>query len=134
MATHSSILASIFSNQSFIFSRYTMAYIFLVGVLHLSFSFSHSYFYFVFQLLKYLDCDIYVSCCCLVVKSCPTLLWPHGLQPTSLPCPWDFPGKNGVGCHALLQGIFPTQGSNLYLLCLLLWQETSSPVAPPGEP
>ena len=26
-----------------------------------------------------------------------------------------FPGKNtGVGCHALLQGIFPTQGSNLY--------------------
>ena len=28
-------------------------------------------------------------------------------------CPWDFPGKNtGVGCHALLQRIFPTQGSN----------------------
>ena len=35
-------------------------------------------------------------------------------------CPWDFPDKNtGVGCHALLQGIFPTQGSNLHLLCLL---------------
>ena len=31
--------------------------------------------------------------------------------------PWDFPGKNtGVGCHFLLQGIFPTQGSNLGLL------------------
>ena len=28
-------------------------------------------------------------------------------------CPWDFPGKDtGVGCHFLLQGIFPTQGSN----------------------
>ena len=28
-------------------------------------------------------------------------------------CPWDSPGKNtGVGCHFLLQGIFPTQGSN----------------------
>jgi len=28
----------------------------------------------------------------------------------------DSPGKNtGVGCHALLQGIFPTQGSNLGL-------------------
>ena len=41
----------------------------------------------------------------LVVKSCPTLR-PQGL-------PWDSPGKNtGVGCHALLQGIFPTQGSN----------------------
>ena len=36
-------------------------------------------------------------------------LWPHGLQPSKLLCPWDFPGKNtGVGCHFLLQGIFPT--------------------------
>ena len=35
-------------------------------------------------------------------------------------CPWDSPGKNtGVGCHALLQGIFLTQGSGLCLLCLL---------------
>ena len=33
------------------------------------------------------------------------------------PLPWDFPGKNtGVGCHFLLQGIFPTQGLNLGLL------------------
>ena len=32
-------------------------------------------------------------------------------------CPWDYPGRNtGVGCHFLLQGIFPTQGSNLHLL------------------
>ena len=31
--------------------------------------------------------------------------------------PWDFPGKStGVGCHFLLQRIFPTQGSNLGLL------------------
>ena len=30
---------------------------------------------------------------------------PHGLQPTRLLCPWDFPGKStGVGCHFLLQG------------------------------
>ena len=35
-------------------------------------------------------------------------------------CPWNFPGKNtGVGCHFLLHRIFPTQGSNLSLLCLL---------------
>ena len=34
----------------------------------------------------------------------------------------DSPGKNtGVGGHALLQVIFPTQGSNLHLLCLLHW-------------
>ena len=40
-------------------------------------------------------------------------LQPQGLQPARLLCPWDFPGKNtGVGCHFLLQGIFPTQGSN----------------------
>ena len=32
---------------------------------------------------------------------------------TKLLCPWDFQGNNtGVGCHFLLQGIFPTQGSN----------------------
>ena len=30
--------------------------------------------------------------------------WPHGLQPTRLLPPWDFPGKStGVGCHCLLQ-------------------------------
>ena len=41
-------------------------------------------------------------------------LQPHGLQPTTVLCPRDFPGKNsGVGCHFLLHGIFPTQGSNL---------------------
>ena len=32
-------------------------------------------------------------------------------------CPWNFPGKDtGMGCHFLLQGIFPTQGLNLCLL------------------
>ena len=41
----------------------------------------------------------------------------HGLWPTRLLCPWDFPGKNpGVICHFLLQGIFPTQGLNPSLL------------------
>ena len=33
----------------------------------------------------------------------PDSLRPHGLQPTRLLCPWDFPGKStGVGCHCLL--------------------------------
>ena len=50
-------------------------------------------------------------------------LWPCGLQPTRLLYPWDSPGKNtGVGCCALLQGIFPTQGSNPHLLYFLHWQ------------
>ena len=52
----------------------------------------------------------------LVAQSCLTLP-PHGLKSTRLLCPWDSPGKKtGVGCHSLLQGIFPTQGSNLGLL------------------
>ena len=47
------------------------------------------------------------------LQSCPTLCYPHRQQPTGLPCPWDSPGKNTeVGCHFLLQGIFPPQGSN----------------------
>ena len=62
-------------------------------------------------------------------------LRPHGLQPTRRLCPWDSPDKNtGVGCQALLQGIFPTQGSNPGLLCLLHWQAGSLPLVPPGKP
>ena len=46
-----------------------------------------------------------------------------------------FPDKNtGVGCHTLLQGIFPTQESNLHLLCLLHWQVGSLPLTSPGKP
>ena len=49
-------------------------------------------------------------------------------------CPWDSPGKSTeVGCHALLQGIFPTQGSNSHLLCLLPLQVGSVPLEPPGK-
>ena len=52
----------------------------------------------------------------LVTQLCLTL-WFHGLSPTRLLCPWNSPGKNtGIGCHALLQGIFPTQGSSPGLL------------------
>ena len=40
----------------------------------------------------------------------------------------------GVGCHAFLQGIFPTQGSNPRLLRLLHWQVGSLPPVPPGKP
>ena len=48
---------------------------------------------------------------------------------------WDSPGKNtGVGCHALLQGIFLTQESNPCLLHLLCWHVDSLPLVPPGKP
>ena len=52
----------------------------------------------------------------LLLFSCQVVsnsLQPHILQPASLLCPWNSPGKNtGVGYHSLLQRIFPTQGSN----------------------
>ena len=48
---------------------------------------------------------------------------------------WDSPGKNtGVGCHALLQRIFLTQGLKLCLLHLQQWQADSLPQAPSGKP
>ena len=73
--------------------------------------------------------------CANSLHSCRTLCHPTGLEPTRLLCPWDSPGKNaGVDCHALLQGVFPSQGSNPHLLCLLHWQACSSPLAPPGKP
>ena len=57
------------------------------------------------------------------------------LSSSRLLCPWDSPGKNtGVGCHPLLQGIFPTQGSNPRLLCLLHWQVGSLGLETPGKP
>ena len=61
-------------------------------------------------------CDVCV-CVCVSRSVVSNPLGPHGLQPARLLCPWDSPGKNtGVGCHALFQEIFPTQGSNLHLL------------------
>ena len=53
-------------------------------------------------------------CVCVCVNSVMSnSLWPHGLWPARILCPWDFPGKNtGVGCPFLLQEIFPTQGLN----------------------
>ena len=84
--------------------------------LMLEFTVSHSQWEFVLSQLL-----------CMHAKSfrlCLTLLPPHGLQPTRLFCPWDSPGKNtGVACHALLQRIFLTQGSNSCLLYLLRWQQ-----------
>ena len=44
--------------------------------------------------------------------SCVQLFAPHGLQPTRLLHPWDFPGKStGVGCHCLLQWPTPLHGN-----------------------
>ena len=53
----------------------------------------------------------------LVAQSCQLLWEPMDCSPPGSSVPGDSPGKNtGVGCHFLLQGIFPTQGSNLDFL------------------
>ena len=50
---------------------------------------------------------------CLVAQSCLTLCNPLDCSPPGSSVHGDSPGKNtGVGCHALLQGIFPTHGLN----------------------
>ena len=54
------------------------------------------------------------KCVCLVAQSCPTLCNPLDCSPPSSSIHGDSAGENtGVGCHTLLQGTFPTQGSNL---------------------
>ena len=78
------------------------------------------------KIMKYSTYTIaYVCVHAKLLQSYPILCYSMDcMLPTRLLCPWDFPGKNtGVGCLALLQGIFPTQGLNLHLLCLLHWQQ-----------
>ena len=58
-----------------------------------------------------------MGCCCLVASVMSDSVQPYRLQPARLLCPWDSLSKSTrVGCHALLQGILPTQGSNPGLL------------------
>ena len=68
---------------------------------------------------------------CLVAQSCPTPCDPMDCSPPGSSVHEDSPGKNtGVGCQALLQGIFPTQGSNpglLHCRWILYWSHRGSP-------
>ena len=79
---------------------------------------------------------------CLCALSCATLFatrWTiahmpgfsvHGISQARILIRLPFE----VGCHALLQGIFRTQGSSQCLLGLLHWQAGSLPVVPLGKP
>ena len=61
-----------------------------------------------------------ISVLCSVAQSCPTLCDPMDRSPPGSSVHGDSPGKDtGVGCYALLQGIFLPQGSNPHLLHLL---------------
>ena len=62
--------------------------------------------------------------------------WPQDHSHVSyVHCAWDSPGKNtGVGCHALLRGVFLAPGSQPRLLPPLHWQGGSLPLVPRGKP
>ena len=63
---------------------------------------------------------IYLYMHAQLLQSCPTLCNPMDCSLPGSSVHEDSPDKNtGVGCHALLQEIFWTQGSTLCLLCLL---------------
>ena len=65
-------------------------------------------------------------------QSCPALCDPVDCNPPGSSVYGDSPGTNTeVGCHFLLQGIFPTQGSNPHLL---QWQAGSLLLVPSGKP
>ena len=77
-------------------------------------------------------CVCVCVCVCVSHSVMSNSLQHHGLQPSRLLCPQDFPGKNtGVGCHFLLQRIFPTEGLNS---CLLHWQVDSLQLSHLGSP
>ena len=84
---------------------------------------------------------IYI-CMCFCVYICMLSCFSHvrlfatpWTVATRLLCPWDSPVKNtGIGCPALLQGIFPTQGSNPHLPWLLHCRQILYRWAAQGSP
>ena len=77
--------------------------------------------------------SVYIACVCVCVcvhpQSCPTLCNPMNCSLPGSSVHGDSPGKNTrMGCHSLLQGIVPTQGSNPCLLCFQHWQVDSLPL------
>ena len=69
------------------------------------------------------------------LQSCPTLCHPMDCSPPGSSVHGESPGKNtAVGCQALLQGIFLTQGWNPHLWRFPHWQAGSLALVPPGKP
>ena len=89
---------------------------FSFGTIYL-FSMTVIYFCFAYKFICIIFLDFIYCCLLLRLSVMSNPLQPYGLQPARLLHPQDSPGKNtGVGCHFLLQGIFPTPGSNPGLL------------------
>ena len=66
---------------------------------------------------SYKNPSIWIVVPCLVAQLCPTLCDPVECSSPGSSVHGDSPGKNiGMGCHALLQGIFPNQVLKLHVL------------------
>jgi len=94
----------------------------LHSLTHIPFFHFKSWFHSIFSLTLLLShdlllCVISLCVCVLVTQLCPTLCDPMDCSPPGSSVHEIFQAKDtGVGCHLLLQGIFPTQGLNLVLL------------------
>ena len=78
---------------------------------------------------------VYSSACMLNHFSCVQLFVTTRTVAHQAPLSMGFPRQeSGVGCHSLLQGIFPTRGSNPPLLSLLHWEAVPLPLAPSQKP
>ena len=98
------------------------------------FCYVFSHFFLGTNLFKGLISCILICVCGLVSQLCSTLCDPMDCSLPRLLCPWDFPSKNTeVGCRALLQGIFPTQGLNLASVSPALGGGFLT-TEPPGKP
>ena len=85
---------------------------------------------------QYFYFNVKITCVCTKsLRSCLTLCHHMDCSPGGSSVYGDSPGKNTrMSYHALLQGIFPTQGLNSHLLHLLHLQDGSLPLAPSGKP
>ena len=70
---------------------------------------------------------------CACAQSCPTLP-SHGLEPPGSSAHGIIQARILEWLHVFFSRIFPTQGSNPYLLSLLHWQVDSLPAEPPVKP
>ena len=102
-----------------LYSQMILVYIYLYMHKHIhiciytdTYSHTHIYTYMCVYIYIYTHTYIYNQYAFVYTQSCPTLCSPMTVvrQP---PLSMEYcPGKNtGMGCHFLLQGIFPTQGS-----------------------
>ena len=89
--------------------------------------------FFLYRLIWKMIVPVWDSLACIVCSVVSNSLW-------SLDCSPPGSSVHGIlqarilGCHFLLQGIFPTHGSNLHFLHLLHWQADSLPLVPPRKP